>query len=448
MLLTVGYIQRDESRTGGGIMTVGQRIRKLRLARGLSQKDLAAPRYTAAHVSTIETGRRQPSRKALEYFAERLDIDVDELATGLPRSLVPQLELNLQEARVALSSGDASAAKSQLTHVRRSAAKYGLRRLIAKADELSGTLAERRGDTELALSLFESAESLFAEELITLAVDSIAGKARCLKAAGKIRYAIHVLEDFLLRIERLRLRDPDAIARAHASLIILYLEAGLFEKAAASAAEALSLANRVSDPFRAAWMHMYVARYMLQEGRVDDAQRALAKAEDLFRQLELRSEMAAAHLAKGLVLSRALHIDDARHELELAADIFTETGDARHRARALNELARIERLENDHETARMLLTESIAAIGTADASILAWAHRELGILLGDHDPQAAEEHFRTAITLYEKSGAAVELALTYGELGDMLRAQGSTESGSDMYRAGIRALEPVVQPSL
>lgn len=425
-------------------MNVGQRIRKLRVAKGLSQKQLAAPHYTAAHVSTIETGRRQPSRKALEYFAQKLDVGADELLTGLPRTLVPELELQLQNARVKLSAGDLETAISTLKRVHRRATRHELRRVMAKAEELLGVIAERQGATDRALAHFATAEALLVEDLITLAVDSVAGKARCLKAQGNIRYAIHVLEDFLLRLERIQLRDPDAIARAHASLIVVYLEAGLYEKAAASANEALSLLAQVTDPIKAAWMQMYLARFMLQQDRVDDAQRALLRAEDLFRQLDLRSEIAAAHLAKGMVLSRANRLAEARAELRLAVDVFAETRDARHRSRALNELARIERLQNNLPAAESLLRDSIELVGAADAPILAWAHRELGTVLQEQKPQKAEEHFKTAIALFERSGLKVELALTYGELGDMLRSQGSTDTGAEMYRAGIRALEPVV----
>ncbi len=63
------------------------RMRKLRTARGMTQRELAEPKYSHAYVSTIEAGRRKPSREALEFFAERLAVDVEELATGKPARL-------------------------------------------------------------------------------------------------------------------------------------------------------------------------------------------------------------------------------------------------------------------------------------------------------------------------------------------------------------------------
>ncbi len=72
---------------------LGKRLRQLRLERGMTQKDLAEPKYSYAYVSTIEAGRRTPSREAIEHFASQLGVTPDELATGRPADLEPKLEL-------------------------------------------------------------------------------------------------------------------------------------------------------------------------------------------------------------------------------------------------------------------------------------------------------------------------------------------------------------------
>src|SRR5688572_15903933 len=80
-------------------MTVGKRLRRLRQSAGLTQRELALPRYTHAYVSTIEAGRRTPSRAAIEYFADKLSVGVDELLTGRPPDLMARLEFEIQDAR-------------------------------------------------------------------------------------------------------------------------------------------------------------------------------------------------------------------------------------------------------------------------------------------------------------------------------------------------------------
>jgi transcriptional regulator with XRE-family HTH domain len=58
---------------------VGRRLRELRLAAGLTQAELAGRRFSHAYVSVLEAGRREPSRSAVEYFAQRLGVAVEEL---------------------------------------------------------------------------------------------------------------------------------------------------------------------------------------------------------------------------------------------------------------------------------------------------------------------------------------------------------------------------------
>ncbi len=83
---------------------IGTRLRRLRLARELTQRELAEPKYTHAYVSTIEAGRRNPSREALEHFAGKLGVDVDELLTGKPADLEARLDARLMQARIDLSA--------------------------------------------------------------------------------------------------------------------------------------------------------------------------------------------------------------------------------------------------------------------------------------------------------------------------------------------------------
>jgi transcriptional regulator with XRE-family HTH domain len=72
--------------------TVGQRLRRLRLERGLSQRELSGPGVSYAYISRIEAGERQPSVKALRKLAEKLGVSPDYLETGRDTSLIELVE--------------------------------------------------------------------------------------------------------------------------------------------------------------------------------------------------------------------------------------------------------------------------------------------------------------------------------------------------------------------
>jgi len=421
---------------------IGTRMRRLRVARGMTQRELASPKYTHAYVSTIESGRRTPSREALEHFAGRLGVDVDELLTGKPADLEARLEGRLMEARIDLSAGRLEGADEALRSIAKESKRFRITRLEARAEDARGLLLERRGKPEEALEHYQRAEEIVMSGPVSARADAVAGKARCFQALGDVRYAIHILESLLDTLEREGIRDPEALARLYSSLLDAYLDAGLYERAAASAAELDLLSPKLTDPLRVAQMHLHVAHLYLVQGAIGDAERSLQRAEDAYRQLDLMAETGYAFLAKGYVKTRDGRLDEARQDLEQALAIFEETADEKDLTRTLNELARVERLEGRRDRARELLQRSISLMGDSDTPILAWAHRELGLALVEASPDGAEKNFRLAIELFERSEQPVEIAVTYRALGDLLQARGEGEAGCEAYRTGILALEP------
>ena len=85
--------------------TIGQRIRRLRLARGLSQRALSGPGVSYAYVSRIEGDQRTPSLKALRYLAGKLGVDPEYLEDGRAIPAAKERELRLADAEIGLRMG-------------------------------------------------------------------------------------------------------------------------------------------------------------------------------------------------------------------------------------------------------------------------------------------------------------------------------------------------------
>src|ERR1043166_4299819 len=62
---------------------LGERLRQLRVAAGLTQSDLAAARFSKEYVSQIERGKPRPTAETLEWLAARLGADAGFLANGV-----------------------------------------------------------------------------------------------------------------------------------------------------------------------------------------------------------------------------------------------------------------------------------------------------------------------------------------------------------------------------
>jgi transcriptional regulator with XRE-family HTH domain len=419
---------------------IGARLHQIRTSRGMTQAQLASPHYTHAYVSSIESGRRTPSARAIEHFAERLGVDPEELTTGRSPDREAQLRLGLQEALVDLSAGRIQEADRATRSIAREAKSLKLPLLHARAEEIRGVLLERQDRVEEALGRFSLAEEILKNEPPTSRVEAVSGKGRCFHSLGDARYEIHLLTALLGEIERAGLHDPDALARLHSGLVYAYIDAGLYANAAESAAILEDIEPRIQDPMRIAQMHMNVARLHLTNGRVAEAERSLFRAEDAFGRLRLKTETGYASLALGYLYSREGRLDEAYEKLDAARSTFEEAADIKDLTRTLNELARVERLRGNLREARTLLLHSIELMGDGDAPIQAWAYRELGRSWFD-DRSQSEKALRTSIELYERTEQTVELAIAYGVLGDLLQTHGDDGGGCDAYRTGLSVLE-------
>src|SRR6266487_5633026 len=81
---------------------VGQRLKRLRLARGFSQRDLSSPGVSYAYISRIEAGARTPSVKALRKLSQKLGVSVEYLETGRDIREIDDRELKLADAELQL----------------------------------------------------------------------------------------------------------------------------------------------------------------------------------------------------------------------------------------------------------------------------------------------------------------------------------------------------------
>jgi len=420
----------------------GPRLRRLRHTRSLTQKDLAGSEYSDAYISALEAGRRRPSGEAVTYLAGRLGVEPEELLTGRPSGLPIRLDLDIKSARKLMSAGQLDEARSVLGGVIRQARRYRLVRVDAAALEALGRCAILEGQPEGGLECYERAIGLLAREPLTARVGALAGKARCLRMLGDLHHSVFVLEQALDELRREQLPDAGALLRLHASLVPSYFQLGAYGLASASAVEALRLAPHSEEPELVADMHMNVARVMLAQGKVAEAMQSLERARELFGEMELRTEIAHCGLALGYVLAREGRLDEAWTQLTRAEEIFVATGNHVDEARVKNELGRVAFARGNRTTAHTLLSTAIRLLSDqGDVAELAIAHRELGLVEAATDARAAQKHLREAIDLFRRSGADIELAITYRHLGDVLAAQGNGSEAVDAFRAGLLAIE-------
>jgi tetratricopeptide (TPR) repeat protein len=414
----------------------GQRLRRLRIEKGLTQAQLGEP-YSGAFVSQIERGRRVPRPEPLALFAKRLGVTPEELATGVSPSFESDAFMQLQDGWRSLYLGRYGRARRAFKAAASAADRLSNPVLRARGLVGLARCCEYEGQTADALRLYSSALHHFETAPKSASVEAVAGIARCHQMSGSPRLALHVLERYLLELEQEHLSDPAALMRVYASLVWPYSELGLFAQAGDAATRALKLQSRVGDPEEVASMHLNAARALLDGGRSNDALESLKKAEEIFRDLNWSTEIARAQTNRGIVLTTIGDLDGAQGVFVEALATYRAVGFVRGEARTLNELARLERKLGKTDEAETFARQALELLVEMEAlPELALTHRELGLCLTIEDPTAAEAHLREAIALYERCDEIDHAADTCRLLGDMLE-QREPHAGALEYRSGL-----------
>jgi tetratricopeptide (TPR) repeat protein len=224
--------------------------------------------------------------------------------------------------------------------------------------------------------------------------------------------------------------------------VAAYFDAGLRQRARASAEKVIDLASRVRDPERLGNMYINSARVLFEDGKFQEAERCFLKAQDVYRLLDSKADLGRVYLAHAISLIEQNKLADARSLLDDAMDIFRETGAKVNETRTRLHLARVARLSGKTDEARALLD---VILEDADETALperGMAEREVALCeeaLGRFEQ--AEAALKRSIDLLTRAEDTRELALTLRGLGDLMQRADDLAMACQAYRRAALTLE-------
>jgi tetratricopeptide (TPR) repeat protein len=439
---------RTARRTSTEGVRLGERLRQLRVAAGLTQTELAGDRFSKEYVSQIERGKTRPTQGTIEWLADRLGVDAGFLANGVATDERTRLEGALSRAEALYEAQEDEEAAAAFEPLAAAARATGLPELQVRALVGSGLAKMRVGDHRAALELLNDARAISEAEPF-----SDVERADVLLRLGGCRYQLNSIQTAL----------------------------ALFN-------EALGLAERSGLPCDAlkanilSWRSRCWQRQRDFEAARDDVERAI----ELSRGVEDLRTIGAAYFQASLIADREGHWVLARNYAERAREAYGELADRVHVSQLTNNLGGLNFLLGNTDQAVELLKESFAIaleLGRdADAgravSSLAQVHLRTG------NNEQAEEQARHALELLEgrvdyvdEVGSAqlvlgralleqgrldeAEAAFTaaeacFGELGsgshraaawvargDLATRRGDHERAAELYRTAAEALQDV-----
>jgi transcriptional regulator with XRE-family HTH domain len=275
--------------------TIGERLRRLRLERDLSQRDLSGPGVSYAYISRIEAGARRPSVKALRKLAEKLGVTAEYLETGSEIGPAEARELKLADLELQLRlDGDASTAELQEL----------LEESVAQADEASaarahialGVAADARGKHAEAIEHLERATS-FSFVTATSRPEVHLALAHSYAATGSPSRAIELLEQSLAELKELAPEDTATRVRFSTYLSYALTDLGELTRARAVVSEALFAADEGTDPYTRVRLYWSLGRISGEQANSRAALESFRRAIALLETTDDTLHLARAHMA-------------------------------------------------------------------------------------------------------------------------------------------------------
>jgi transcriptional regulator with XRE-family HTH domain len=404
--------------------TVGERLRRLRLERGLSQRQISSRGVSNAYISRIEAGTRAPSVKAIRELAKKLGITPELLERGIDANPREEREVRALRAELTLRlDNDAGAAERLLLPILEEAEHDADERASIRARLLLGLAACQSNDNKRALGYL--LPLIAGERLNPVASPELfRATARCLSATGRQYEAVEALEKAIARAEEL-VGPGSAQAAAFASdLALLLTHSGSGEQANRLLARTFAAAEQPRDPNEQARIFKKQAQAARAENDMRGELAALRRALASLEASENAHGLAQAHLLYAHMLIDAGKASDALANVELAQSYLvggeTETEGFRIRRERARAALRSGNPEDTIKLARSALaTEAVVdpierggahwtlAEGLAATGQVAEAEVEVGkalSLLRSTDPRMASKLLRWWAKILRQGG--------------------------------------------
>jgi tetratricopeptide (TPR) repeat protein len=420
--------------------TIGKRLKRLRLDRGFSQRELAAPGVSYAYISRIEAGTRQPSVKALRRLAAKLDVSAGYLETGSHLDAAETRELRLADFELAIRLGEEAGAETPLRELVDEAIASGDRASALRGRVALAQLAQQRGRHREASELIEAA--LEGEPFSPVdKVDIYSQLGRAYTEGGDPQRAVDLFERSMTEIAG---TEPTLEARYATLLSYALSDMGDLARAENIVHEALERVDDIQDPYTRVRLYWSIARLALTEGRAAVALTNIRKAIALLQATDDTFHLGRAHiLAAYIMLSHEdagaaeRHLDRAESLLGVALEIRDQLDLATQRARVAvlqghaDEAVRLARLALELAGSEAPVDRGLALSALGDALVL------------EGNGQEAGDAYAEAVDLLESQGRWRHATTACRAWGRMLRETGQEEEAMDVLERaaelGMRA---------
>ena len=429
-------------------LRLGERLRQLRVAAGMTQTGLAGERFSKEYVSQIERGKTRPTRETIEWLAGRLGVDPGFLANGVSAGERARVDAALAQAEALLEGRRNPEAIEAFERVRPAAAGTGLAELEVRAIAGEATARMREGQVREAIDLLDRAR-----QMTETPAFSDVERADILFRLGVARYklssvqtALNLFDAALELAERSDLPSDPLRSNILAWRSRCYRRRRDLEAAREDVERALELAEGLNDRHTTADIFFQASIIADREGHWVLARSYAERAKAIYEELADRRNLGRLVNNLGTITFLLGNADDAVSFLKDAFRIALEIGNDEGAAHAVNSLAQVHLRTGNIERAEEQARHAIDLLGDRVDYLdeMGNAQLVLGRALLEQDRlDEAEAAFKAAERAFDQLSSASHRASAWVAQGDLAAKRGDDALAARLYRNAAEALQDV-----
>lgn len=313
------------------ILSLGQKIKKLRKEKNLTLKELAGNRITAAQISHIERDKSYPSQDLLEYFSEKLETSIDYFLESKESQAKKIASSIILKSEVLFKTEKYQEAKRELSTILNLCTSYDISHECAKANFIYGLVYLVEKEYKKATSMMEKALVLYIKN------EDPKGIIKSYLELGKL----YILGDFYLpasnmlhqaeaMIPELEINDIELEKSIYINLSYAYMKNNQNKEAIKYAHKAESIAEKVGDLKNRGNGFFIMGNSYLQNYQYDNAQKYFHMAIKCFEKENKIFEKAKSQMLLAKVYLNLKSYSSAKEHIEQAYILKKEFKDSQY----------------------------------------------------------------------------------------------------------------------
>ncbi|MDY2737459.1 helix-turn-helix domain-containing protein [Intestinibacter sp.] len=283
------------------ILSLGEKIKKLRKEKNMTLKELAGDRITAAQISHIERDKSHTSYELLEYLAERLDVSIDYLLETKEMQSKKITDNLILQSEIYIKRDALDEAEKEIEEIIEICEKYDLSENYGKCNYLLGNIYLKRKDSRKANFYFEKALFHFIKN------DDKKRIFQCYMNIANIYfedkfYQVALTNYYFAKeiLDEINVDEPDTYKELYSKISKCYIKMDDTEKALEFIEKIGSIDNEYS-PTQEVEMLVLKAKNLLAEARYIESKEYFAKALKIIEKEENKDKLAQVYLTVGSI---------------------------------------------------------------------------------------------------------------------------------------------------